>query len=143
KIASDWRKPDGLFVIRPQQARAFLAPLPVGRVHGVGKVTERKLAALGIATVGDLRAFGRDALEQRFGAWGVRLHELSCGVDERPVVANQPLQSVSSEDTFASDLRLDELEPAIRALAARTWAAARRRERVARTVVLKLKTSDF
>ena len=143
KIASDWRKPDGLFVIRPEQAEAFLTPLPVGRIHGVGKVMERKLAALGIGTVGELRAYGREALERHFGSWGARLHELSRGIDERPVEADQPVQSVSSEDTFETDLRLEELEPAIRALAARTWAAARRHDRVARTVVLKLKTREF
>ena len=143
KIASDWRKPDGLFVIRPEQAEAFLTPLPVGRIHGVGKVMEGKLAELGIGTVGELRQYGREALEQRFGAWGARLHALSCGVDERPVEPDQPVQSVSAEDTFATDLTLDELEPAIRTLASRTWAAAGKSGRVARTVVLKLKTREF
>lgn len=143
KIASDWRKPDGLFVIRPHQAEDFLTPLPVGRIHGVGKVMEGKLAELGIGTVGELRAYGRPALEQRFGAWGARLHELSLGIDERPVEPDQPVQSISAEDTFERDLRLDELEPAIRALAERTWAASRKTERIARTIVLKLKTREF
>jgi DNA polymerase-4 len=76
KIASDWRKPDGLFVIRPQEVEAFLPPLKVGIVPGVGKVMVAKLQELGIETVGDLRAHGRPALEQRFGHWGARLHEL-------------------------------------------------------------------
>ena len=143
KIASDWRKPDGLFVIRPHQAEAFLTPLPVARIHGVGKVMEARLAELGIGSVGELRAYGRAALEQRFGAWGARLHELSLGIDERPVQPDQPVQSISAEDTFATDLRLDELEPAIRALAERTWTAARKTERIGRTVVLKLKTREF
>ena len=143
KIASDWRKPDGLFVIRPEQAEAFLTPLPVGRLHGVGKVMEAKLAELGIGTVGELRAFGRAGLEDRFGSWGVRLHELSCGIDERPVEPDQPVQSISAEDTFPEDLPLDALEPAIRALAARTFAASRKTPRIARTVVLKLKTREF
>jgi DNA polymerase-4 len=70
KIASDWNKPDGLFVIRPHQVEAFLAPLPVGRLPGVGKVMEAKLAELGVATVSDLRTLGPAALEQRFGRWG-------------------------------------------------------------------------
>src|SRR5690606_10352794 len=70
KIASDWNKPDGQFVLKPAQVDAFLAPLPVGRLPGVGKVMEGKLAKLGIATCNDLRNAGGDALEQRFGRWG-------------------------------------------------------------------------
>jgi DNA polymerase-4 len=144
KIASDWRKPDGLFVIRPQQVVDFLTPLDVGVVPGVGKVMSGRLAALGVRQVGDLRALGRETLERHFGRWGARLHELSLGIDERPVEPNQPTQSISSEDTFAEDLPLDQLEPHIRRLAARTWQAAQKeRARCGRTVVLKLKTADF
>lgn len=144
KIASDWRKPDGLFVIRPRQVEAFLEPLPVGRLPGVGKVMEAKLAELGVRVVADLRALGGAALEQRFGRWGRRLHELSLGIDERPVEPERPTLQISAEDTFASDLRLDELEPHIRRLAEKTWAGYRREPgRLARTVVLKLKTADF
>jgi DNA polymerase-4 len=148
KIASDWHKPDGLFVIRPEQAQAFLAPLPVARLPGVGRVMERRLAELGIATVGALRAFGAAELERRFGRWGLRLHELSLGIDDSPVVSERPTLQISSEDTFEHDLPLAELEPHIRRLAAKTWESyARERERdprrVARTVVLKLKTGDF
>ncbi|MBM7132406.1 DNA polymerase IV [Dyella mobilis] len=146
KIASDWNKPDGLFVVRPHQVMAFLAPLPVGRLPGVGKVMEAKLEALGLKTVSDLRALSELEMEQRFGRWGVRLHELSLGIDDHAVQPNQLTLQVSSEDTFEHDLTLDELEPHIRYLAAKTWAAHQRevqRGRVARTVVLKLKTSDF
>jgi DNA polymerase-4 len=144
KIASDWRKPDGLFVIRPHQAEAFLAPLAVGRLPGVGKVMEGKLAALGVATAGDLRRLGQAELEERFGRWGRRLHELSLGIDEHPVQPDRPTLQISAEDTFEHDLTLDDLEPHIRQLAAKAWAGYQReRERVARTVVLKLKTSDF
>ena len=148
KIASDWRKPDGLFVIRPHQVQAFLAPLAVGRLPGVGKVMEAKLAELGIATVADLRALPAQELEQRFGRWGARLHELSHGIDEHAVQPHRPTLQVSAEDTFERDLALDELAPHIRRLADKTWAAHQREAdgehgRVARTVVLKLKTSDF
>ncbi len=144
KIASDWRKPDGQFVIRPHQIDAFLLPLPVGRLPGVGKVMEAKLAELGIATVGELRALGPPALEHRFGRWGRRLHELACGIDDHPVQPERPTLQVSAEDTFERDLRLDELEPHIRRLAAKAWAGHQRETgRVARTVVLKLKTGDF
>jgi DNA polymerase-4 len=144
KIASDWRKPDGQFVIRPHQIEAFLTPLKVGRLPGVGKVMEARLAELGIATVGALRALSVAQLEQRFGRWGRRLHELSQGIDERPVQSERPTLQVSAEDTFEHDLPLDELEPHIRRLAEKAWAGhLRERGRVARTVVLKLKTSDF
>jgi DNA polymerase-4 len=148
KIASDWRKPDGIFVIRPHQVAAFLAPLPVGRLPGVGKVMEARLAELGIATVGDVRRFPPVELEQRLGRWGRRLHELSLGIDDHPVQPDRPTLQVSAEDTFEHDLTLDEIEPHIRRLAEKAWAAHEREAtgdhaRVARTVVLKLKTSDF
>jgi len=143
KIASDWRKPDGQFVIRPHQVEAFLTPLPVSKVHGVGKVMQAKLAALGIVTVGDLRTHAEAELEAHFGSFGLRLYQRARGIDERPVESDQQVQSISSEDTFAEDLALDALEPAIRQLAEKTWNATRRTERVARTVVLKLKTAQF
>ena len=149
KIASDWNKPDGLCVIRPQQIDAFLIPLPVARLPGVGKVMEAKLAILGVATVGELRAFELAELEQRFGRWGRRLHELARGIDEHAVQPERPTLQVSAEDTFEHDLTIDELEPHIHRLAEKAWAGHQRlhtsedRGRVARTVVLKLKTSDF
>ena len=148
KIASDWRKPDGQFVIRPHQVLDFLEPLPVGRLPGVGKVTEARLAELAIATVGNLRAVPLEELELRFGRWGRRLHELSLGIDENPVEPERPTMQISAEDTFERDLPLEEIEPHIRRLAEKTWAGYERERathagRVARTVVLKLKTSDF
>ena len=143
KIASDWRKPDGLFVIRPHEVQDFLAPLPVARIHGVGKVMDGKLAALGIRTVGELRAFDPQSLEGRFGRYGRRLSELAHGVDRGEVKPDRPTQSISSEDTFANDVPLAATEPVIRDLAAKTWAATRRTERIGRTVVLKLKTREF
>lgn len=143
KIASDWNKPDGQFVIRPQQVEAFLTPLPVARIPGVGKVMQAKLAELGIETVGDLRTRPEEELERRFGSFGLRLFERARGIDERPVEPNQPVQSISAEDTFERDLPLEELEPTIRRLAEKTWLASRRTERVGRTVVLKLKTAHF
>jgi len=144
KIASDWRKPDGLFVIRPAQVEAFLEPLPVGKLPGVGKVMERKLAELNVSVIADLRRLDLAYLEQRFGRWGRRLHELARGIDDHPVVTERPTVQVSSEDTFAEDLLLHELEPHIRRLADKTWVAAQREAtRIPRTVVLKLKTADF
>ncbi len=143
KIASDWRKPDGLFVIRPEQVLSFLAPLPVGRIPGVGKVMDGKLERLGIRTVAQLRARPVLELEQLLGRYGRRLSELAQGIDHSEVRPDQPVQSVSAEDTFAEDLPLSELDPHIRRLAEKVWQAARKTPRVARTVVLKLKTADF
>jgi DNA polymerase IV len=143
KIASDWRKPDGLFVIRPSQVEAFLTPLPVAKIHGVGRVMQAKLTALGIATVGDLRNCELVLLEQQFGRFGRRLYECARGIDERAVQPNRRVKSVSSEDTFATDLPLHALDEAIHRLAEKTWHAMRKNNRMARTVVLKLKTSDF
>ena len=143
KIASDWRKPNGLFVIRPHEALEFLAPLPVARIPGVGKVMDAKLQALGIRSCADLRARDVLELERRFGRYGRRLHELSYGIDERAVDPDQPVQSISAEDTFARDVPLAATEPMIRELADKTWAATRKTQRIGRTVVLKLKTSDF
>jgi DNA polymerase IV len=143
KIASDWRKPDGLFVIQPEDVDVFLPPLPVGRLPGVGKVTEARLEKLGIHIVGDLRAHSLLKLESLFGRHGKRLYELARGIDENPVVPDRPTQSISAEDTFEHDIPLAETEPLIRRLAEKTWTASRKETRIARTVVLKLKTSDF
>lgn len=143
KIASDWNKPDGLFVIKPSQVDAFLEPLPAARIPGVGKVMQGRLQQLGVVTVGDLRALSQTELQQHFGSFGLRLYQRARGVDDSPVQPDQPVRSVSAEDTFERDLLLPELEPAIRALAEKAWKAARRHERVGRTVVLKLKTSQF
>ena len=143
KLASDWRKPDGLFVIQPEEINNFLLPLPVGRLPGVGKVTEEKLVKLGIKTVGEMRKLDLLLLEEEFGRYGVRLHELARGIDENPVVPDRPTKSISVEDTLEQDVPLSELEPMILRLAEKLWSASRKEPRTARTVVLKLKTSDF
>jgi len=143
KLASDWKKPDGLFVIQPEDVAAFLLPLPVGRPPGVGKVNEEKLAKLGIRTVGELRSLDQPRLEQEFGRYGVRLYELARGIDDNPVVPDRPTKSISVEDTFQEDVLLAETEPMIRRLAEKLWSASRKESRIPRTVVLKLKTREF
>jgi DNA polymerase-4 len=143
KLASDWRKPNGLFVVQPEEVDAFLLLLPVGRIPGVGKVTEERLAKLGIKTVSELRALEVSKLENEFGRYGARLYELARGIDENPVVPNRPTQSISVEDTFENDVLLAETEPMIRRLAGKLWEASRKEPRIARTVVLKLKTKEF
>jgi DNA polymerase IV len=143
KIASDWKKPDGLFVIQPDEVDSFLLPLPVGRLPGVGKVMEEKLKGFDVQTVADLRKMELATLEGRFGRYGVRLYELARGIDESEVIPDRPTQSISAEDTFERDVLLTEMEPMIRRLAEHTWSASRKESRIARTVVLKLKTSEF
>ena len=143
KIASDWRKPDGLFVIQPEDLDTFLPPLPIGRIPGVGKVTEKRLSTLGIKTVGDLRSLELNILEDHFGRYGQRLYELTRGIDQSEVVSDRPTKSISAEDTFEADVPLSETEAIILRLAEKVWAASRKEARIARTVVLKLKTSDF
>jgi len=143
KLASDWKKPDGLFVIQPEDVDAFLRPLPVGKLPGVGKVNEEKLAKLGIKTVGELRRLELARLEQEFGRYGVRLYELARGIDENPVVPDRPTKSISVEDTFPEDVLLAETEPMIRCLAEKLWSASRKEPRIPRTIVLKLKTREF
>jgi DNA polymerase-4 len=143
KLASDWRKPDGLFVIQPEGIDAFLLPLPVGRLPGVGNVTGEKLSKLGAQTVRDLRTLDLSVLERHLGRCGQRLHELALGIDDSPVVTDRPTKSISVEDTFERDVLLTDTGTMIRRLAEKVWSASRKESRAARTVVLKLKTSDF
>jgi DNA polymerase-4 len=143
KLASDWRKPDGLFVIQPDDVDSFLLPLPVGRLPGVGKVTEEKLAKLEVKTVEGLRRLDSSLVEQQFGRFGLRLQELARGIDASEVVPDRPTKSISAEDTFEQDVPLAETEPMIRRLAEKVWESSRKESRIARTVILKLKTGEF
>ncbi len=143
KIASDWKKPNGLFVIQPHEIQDFLMPLPIGRIPGVGQVTEARMKGLGITIVGDLYALDVAMLEQHFGRYGRRLYELARGIDDNPVVPNRPSKSISAEDTFEKDIPLAEAEPLIRKLADKVWLASKQNARMARTIVLKLKTKEF
>ena len=143
KIASDWRKPDGLMEIRPEEVDGFLLDLAVSKVPGVGKVTQERLEGLGIRVVGEIRSYGRIGMETAFGRSGLRLFELSCGVDLSEVVSNRPTKSISAEDTFPDDLPLRETAPKLVSLAERVWSLAEAEGRPARTAVLKLKTGDF
>ncbi|MDI6524512.1 DNA polymerase IV [Pseudomonas otitidis] len=104
KIASDWRKPDGLFVITPDQVEAFVAELPVAKLHGVGKVTADKLGRLGVHLCSDLREWSLTALAREFGSFGERLYNLARGHDERPVQVDSRRQSLSVENTYDHDL---------------------------------------
>lgn len=104
KIASDWDKPDGLFVIPPGEMERFITDLPVKKLHGVGPATARKLEQQGIATCADLRDQPLERLFDQFGKFGQRLHELAQGIDERPVNVTRERKSVSVETTYDRDL---------------------------------------
>ena len=143
KIASDWRKPDGLFVIRPHQVERFLVGLPVRKIPGVGKATEAVLTEMGIATVGDLHQFDQPQLIARFGKWGTRLWELARGIDESPVSPSRKRKSWSSENTFSTDVTREEAATWIREQAQKIWESLEQRSMRGRTVTVKLRTPDF
>jgi DNA polymerase-4 len=144
KIASDFGKPDGLTVVRPEQVEAFMAPLSVRQLHGVGPATEKVLAEMGIATVEDLRRAPVETLARRFGKWGEALAELAWGRDERPVTLDRERKSLGTETTYARDLR----DPAVvvgevEKLAEEVAESLQKRQLLARTVTLKVRYHDF
>jgi DNA polymerase-4 len=104
KVASDWNKPDGQFVVTPEQVDAFVKMLPVQKLHGVGKVTAARLKNLNMHTCGDLRAYTHSELFAHFGSFGTSLYSLCRGIDERPVSPDRIRKSLSVENTFAEDL---------------------------------------
>lgn len=104
KIASDWNKPDGLFLVRPNEVDAFVAALPVKKLFGVGKVTAAKLNGLGVQTCADLRSWTLLELQHHFGSFGTRLHDLCRGIDNRDVSSSRERKSVSVEETYTPDV---------------------------------------
>jgi DNA polymerase-4 len=144
KLASDYRKPDGLTVIRPEQGPEFVASLPVARFHGVGPVTARKMESLGIYTGADLRAWSLPELEARFGSSGAWYHQICRGIDDREVKPDRPYKSVSAERTFDEDLSdPSRLSAELERIAGYAWARVERAEVIGRTVTLKVKFGDF
>lgn len=144
KIASDFDKPDGLTVVRPEEVEGFLAPLPVRRLHGVGPATERALAELGVETVGDLRARSKEELAARFGRHGRLLWEFARGIDEREVTTHRERKSLGAETTFPRDLtELPAMEEVIGGLAGSVAEGLARRGIAGATVTLKVRYDDF
>jgi DNA polymerase-4 len=144
KLASDYRKPDGLTVIRPEQGADFVASLAVARFHGVGPVTAKKMEGLGIRTGADLRAWSLPELEARFGSSGNWYYLICRGIDEREVKADRPYKSVSAERTFDEDLADPQrLSAELDRIAGYAWARVERAEVIGRTVTLKVKFGDF
>ena len=144
KLASDQNKPDGLCVITPERAQAYIAALPVSRFHGIGPVTARKLEGLGIHTGADLQERSLAELEARFGSSGQWYWRISRGIDERAVTPDRPYKSVSAERTFDEDLRDPErLSAELTRIAGYAWDRIERAEVAGRTVTLKVKFADF
>jgi DNA polymerase IV len=144
KLASDYRKPDGLFVITPQMGPAFVEALPVGKFHGVGSVTAAKMNKLGIHTGLDLKRQTLEFLTARFGKAGNFFYFLARAEDDRAVVADGVRKSLGAETTFARDLvAWDEVAPALEPVFAKLWAAYRRHTLTARTVTVKIKYANF
>lgn len=104
KIASDWQKPDGLFVITPEKIAAFMPPLTIEKLPGVGPVTAKKMHAMQIYTCGDLQKFSIEELNERFGKFGYHLYQLARGIDEDPVTSERVRKSISTEETYPTDL---------------------------------------
>jgi DNA polymerase-4 len=144
KLASDYRKPDGLTVVTPERGSEFVASLPVARFHGVGPVTARRMEKLGILTGADLREWSVAALETQFGSSGSWYYRICRGIDEREVKPDRPYKSVSAERTFDEDL-IDpvRLAAALERIAGYAWERVRRAEVSGRTVTLKVKFKDF
>ncbi|HKI48548.1 MAG TPA: DNA polymerase IV, partial [Desulfobacteria bacterium] len=144
KIASDMDKPDGLTVVPRDEVGAFLDPLPIEKMWGVGKVTRESLARLKIHTFKDLRRFDPGFLERKFGKNGVRMHRLSMGMDDRDVVPEHETKSVGNERTFMRDItRLEDARKALLALATQVGRRMRRKTMTGKTVSLKVKYHDF
>jgi DNA polymerase-4 len=145
KLASDLAKPDGLLVVEPGTELDVLHPLPVRRLWGVGPATERRLATLGVETVGDLAAIPEDTLVHTLGsASGHHLHALAWNRDERPVVADQAVKSIGHEQTFPADLHDHAaLEHQLVGLADGVASRLRAAHSTARTVQLKVRFGDF
>jgi DNA polymerase-4 len=144
KVASDLRKPDGLVVVPPGAEAGFLAPLPIGRLWGVGRVTEHALGTMGIRTIGQLAQVPADRLAARLGASGAALRALARGEDARPVEPFAPPKSMGAEETFDADHRdLALLHATLRAQAERIARELRSEGYAARVVTLKIRFADF
>jgi DNA polymerase-4 len=144
KLASDHRKPNGQYVIRPEMGPAFVEALPVSKFHGIGPATGAKMNSLGLYTGLDMRNQSLDFMNANFGKAGAYYYWISRGIDERPVRANRIRKSVGAENTFSSDLTefdvmIAELEPLID----KVWRHCEDKVARGRTVTLKVKFSDF
>ena len=144
KIASDLRKPNGISVIKPEEIPAFLSSLPIGKFFGVGKVTEKKMVALGIRTGADLRAYSREELIELFGKQGIFYYDIVRGNDPRPVKTERIRKSIGAETTLKTDTdNIDEILQILETIAARIAESLHAKQSGFRTLTLKVRYSDF
>jgi len=144
KIASDLGKPDGFLVVEPGELQAFLHPLPVGRLWGVGKVGEQAMRRLGLETIGDVARHDEDFMTRHFGRHGQHLLRLARGIDPREVVPDRETKSVSNETTFAADIAdREELRAILMQLVEQVGWRLRHKELAGRTVQIKARYADF
>jgi DNA polymerase IV (DinB-like DNA polymerase) len=144
KIASDYKKPDGLTVVRPQEVEAFLFPLPVGRIPGIGKKTAGELHEMGIEDIGDLAHADIQRLRSRFGRWGMVMQKLSYGEDEREVEHRDTARSISRETTFPEDTgEIGIILAVLDDLVKEVHRSMRDEGYMARTVTVKVRYEDF
>jgi len=144
KIASDMDKPDGLYVIKPEQGQAFVAELAIGKFHGIGPATEAKMNKLGIETGNDLKQWTQEQLTEKFGKSGSYYFNIARGIDHRPVRSQRIRKSLGKETTFAEDvISVDILLAKLTPLAEQVLASLDKQELKARTLTLKVKYSNF
>lgn len=144
KVASDYRKPNGLFILRPEDVPAFLTELPVEKIPGVGAKAAARLRVLGVRTAADVRRYSVEFWVNRLGKWGASLHARAGGVDPRPVAPWGEAKSEGAENTFERDTRdPDELKRWLLDQAERVSRRLRAAKVKGRTVTLKIKYEDF
>lgn len=144
KIASDKDKPDGLYLITPEQGFDFVAQLPVGDFYGVGKATEQKMHALGIKTGADLRLFSLPTLQQHFGKSALFFYQIAQGIDDRAVNPYRTRKSIGTETTYEKDLQeATEIYQQLMQLFAKALVKVQEKKLTARTLTVKIKYHDF
>ena len=144
KVASELSKPDGLLEVAPENECSFLAPLPVARLPGIGRISERILNSLGIHTIGQIATLPSDTLKHHFGTIGELMHRHANGIDDRPVEPPSAAKSISRETTFGTDTKdLSLLKSTLSYLSERVASQLRQRGKQARCITLKLRYADF
>lgn len=144
KLASDLDKPDGMVLIKPETAAAFIAPMPVRKIFGIGKSAEAALLQYGIDTIGKIAAADIKILHKVFGVNAQTVHDLARGIDNRPVVNETEAKSIGKEHTYDEDLySFDDLRNAVRDLCGETGWRLRKKNLIGYTVTLKVKFNSF
>ncbi|MCL6240211.1 DNA polymerase IV [Acinetobacter amyesii] len=143
KVASDWNKPNGICIIKPSQVLHFIHDLALKKIPGVGKVTQQKLKAMQLNTLGDLQQIEEAVLIHHFGKYGRQLYLYAQGIDERPVQSSRERQQISKETTFDDDLTLNQCQPYWPKLIDQVWSSLEKKQLSARGVSAKLKLKNF